>query len=426
MAIMKTIKHGFRHHSSIQATLASVAFIFLLGAGPAAFARNSPSAPACSVTILNENGGNNAIQTAVDNAEANVTGPVVCVGPGVYPEQVVITQSGITLRGLGTYSNPTEIQPTSVSPNSVSPDSSADESNIILVNGVSASITGVTISNIVVDGSLASSSFTDCSVDYEGILFLNAGGSIINNTVQNILLPAPLAGCQPGNAIEVQTAATFASTVKILRDDAVNYNKNGITCNDAATTCTIAHNKVSFYTPYSQYIAPNGIQIGFGALGKVTHNVVSNNTCTLSGVCGPDILTQSQGSGVLTYGSAPGTYAKYNTLIGNDVGVAVADDSATTYGNNIMGSTAAGILAYDGEGTYTFAKNTLTSNPIGVAVLSDGSGGYPGSFLSNIKPNTFNSDTVLIQIDTISPGIAVVKYAGHTITVSGTSTVNIT
>src|SRR5579872_2968193 len=80
---------------------------------------STSNVPACTVTITGENGSNNAIQMAIDNAESHVTGPVVCVDPGTYPEQLVITLSGITLRGLPTSGHPVLIQPTFVTTNSV-------------------------------------------------------------------------------------------------------------------------------------------------------------------------------------------------------------------------------------------------------------------------------------------------------------------
>jgi hypothetical protein len=38
-------------------------------------------------------------------------------------------------------------------------------------------------------------------------------------------------------------------------------------------------NTMSFYSAYSPYIAPSGIEISFGAVGKVISNTVSGNEC---------------------------------------------------------------------------------------------------------------------------------------------------
>jgi hypothetical protein len=378
---------------------------------------------------------------AIINAEAHVTGPVVCVGPGTFPEQLTITSSGIAVRGLGTSLNPTVIEPNApITYTSVSPDSGDNEYNIIVVDGVGSSLTGVTLSNLVVDGANAQNTFSSCSdpnnpsagFDYEGILFLNAGGTITHDTVQNILLPQADAGCQPGDAILVQTAASYASTVTITSDKAVNYNKNGITCNDAGTTCTIKSNTVSFYTPYSPYIAPNGIQVAFGAIASVSKNTVQGNACTETPVCGTNVITQYAGSGILTYQSGAGTTVSSNSLSGNDIGVLVADDSASQNGNTITGSAIAGILQDDGSSTYTASKNILSGNPVGIMILSDGCPGYSGTFTANIKANTYGLDSPKIQVLTMdgepafgctAPGVAIVHYAGHTYTISGNNTI---
>jgi len=396
--------------------------------------------PACSVTVIAENIGHTAIQDAIDNAETHVTGPVVCVGPGTFPEQLKITSSGITLRGLGTVSNPTKIQPTSAVPNSISPDTGNAQINIIVVESeVLNSITGITVSNLVVDGSMLTSYFTtagfSCGLPitgnpfgYEGILFQNAGGVISGNTVENILLPSNLAGCQPGDAILVQSSPTWYASVMITNNKALNYNKNGITCNDPGTSCWISGNTVSFYTPYESNIAPNGIQIAFLAWGKVTNNKVSNNICTVTSVCGPNLLTQTQSGGILTDESKSGTTLSGNTLWNNQIGILLFNDTASQSSNKISSSTVAGILQYDGSGTYSASENTLTNNPIGIAVVSDGSpspAGYTGTFTSKVGSETFTSDPIHIQIITQTPGVAILKFAGHTFTISGDSTTNI-
>jgi parallel beta-helix repeat protein len=382
------------------------------------------SANACSITILKENSGNNAIQTAINNAESGVTGPKICIDSGTYPEQLTISNSGIQLIGLGT--SPL-IQPTSVTSNAQDFDNgNAPIAAIILVGGsTSASITGVVLKNLDVDGTYDSSSFTGCGVGFDGILFQDASGTVTGNTVNNILLSQSLAGCQPGLSIYVATYSGLTSTVSITNNMATNYNKNGITCNDAGTTCTIKDNTASFYTAYEPYIAPNGIQVAFGALGTVSGNTVENNMCTLASVCGPNMETQTQSCGILTYESATGTVISKNIVTDNDIGVCVGSDTATVKGNTISGSTAAAIEQYDGTGTYTASGNTLsTNNPIGFEILNDGQGS-PTSFNSVIGKNTFGATSPKIQIQTETPGTVTLHYHGETTTYSGTSTTDI-
>src|SRR5271155_281045 len=324
------------------------------GANPSDTNNNFFGSPRCTITVSAENVGENAIQTAINAASP---GAVICVAAGVFPEQLAITKP-LTLEGLGSGHSPTEIQPTALVQNSADPDTSTPEFNIILVGGGTSSITGVSISNIVVDGSLATSSFTGCADDYEGVLFLNAGGSITGSTVQNIYLSPSLAGCQPGDAIEVQTATGQSSSVTISNDQALNYNKNGITCNDARSNCTITQDTVSFYSAYAAFIASNGIQVAYGAVGTVSDNTVSGNECDLASVCGPNLVTQTQSAGILTYQSGKGTTVKGNTVSGNDIGIATVNDAAVSTNNQIQDNRYEGLLVNDG--TYGDLNNQLS------------------------------------------------------------------
>ena len=395
----------------------------ILVASPLVVAPAGAVAASCSVIIQHENGTNTALQQAIDNAELGVTGPIVCVSSSgnPYPEQVVISSSNIQLIGVSTTAP--LIQPSSVTANSVNPDHSAPVAAIVLVEGTATSaISGVVIRGLDIDGTQATSSFTGCSTNYIGIYFQNASGTVRGNTVNGLYLPPSLAGCQDGLGVFVRTDSGVSSTVLISGNTVTNYQKNGITCNDAGTSCMVNGNKVSFYSTYAPNIAPNGIQIGFGALGKVTSNSVSGNVCTLSGACGSNLITQSQGTGILTFESAPGTVITRNSLSGNDLGVGSYLDAGSlpVRYNTIQSSTIAGIVQYDG--TYVAARNTLSDNPLGVAVVSDGSG---PNVVSHISGNTISGQTYSVQIQTVSPGTATVTYNGHTFHISGDSTVDI-
>lgn len=388
---------------TVALVLSGVAYLTLLVPGANADQYGDPL-PHCSTTVSGENVANNAIQSAINSASA---GAVICVAGGVYPEQLTITQP-LSLVGLGTFHNPTEIQPTSLVQTSTDPDTATPEYNIVLVGGGSSSISGVTISNIVVDGSMTQSTFTSCANDYEGVEFLNAGGTITGSTVQNILLPEGLAGCQPGLGIQVQTSASQSSSVTISNDQVLNYNKNGITCNDAGSTCDISQNTVSFYTPYSQYIAPNGIQVAYGAVGKVTGNTVTGNECDVgypTGTCGPNLITQTASCGILTYESGAGTQVSGNNVggrgpsQGNDIGICSASDSAAVTGNSIQNSRFAAI--YEDDGTYSASNNEISGSPIGVAVVSDGYSATATT--SNLNQNGFSGHfTALVQLISLS------------------------
>jgi hypothetical protein len=254
-----------------------------------AWADDDDHSPRCTTTVSTENIGNTAIQTAINSAN---NGDVVCIAGGTYPEQLSITKP-LTLRGLGDDHNPTRIVPTLVSANAASPDSGRPEAAIIVVS----STTHVAVTNLVIDGSVASASINSgCAApSYEGVLFLGASGSLTNSNVTNFYQASPsLYGCQDnaGLAVLVQTPATGTSSVTIRNNDVTNYQKNGITCNDAGTTCDVDSNTVSPLAAAQPFVASNGIQIGFGAVGAVSKNTVSGNECNLATVCGPNLVTK--------------------------------------------------------------------------------------------------------------------------------------
>lgn len=352
--------------------------------------------------------------------------PISITSPGTYcftagatyNTQITITSSSVTLESTGGHQQAT-IEPTSVVQNSADPDTTTPEYNIILAGG--SSITGVTITNLVVDGSLLPAFFTSagfsCGLpitgdpfDYEGVLFLNAGGTITGNTVQNVYLPLGSAGCQPGNAVEVQTGVSLSSTVVISNNQVLNYNKNGITCNDVGTTCTITKNTVSFYSAYTDYIAPNGIQIGFGAVGTVSDNTVSGNECNVPTTCGSDYVTQTQSAGILTYESGAGTRVSGNTVSGNDIGILTSSDAVMSTNNVVQNNRYEGM--YLNDGTYTASNNRISGSLVGIAIVSDGFVANPTSatLLGNNFKGSFS--TAPIQVTAYNDAPSGNSFAG--------------
>ncbi len=339
-------------------------------------------------------------------AQLTISAPgTYCFNAGTYNTQITIISSDVTLQPT-TSSMAVTIQPTSLVQNSADPDTSTPQYDIILVGGGVASITGVTISDLVVDGSLASSTFSGCADDYNGVLFLNAVGTITGSTVQNIYLPLADAGCQPGLGIEVQTATGLYSQVTISNDKVLNYNKNGITCKDAGTDCDITGNTVSFYTPYAPYIAPNGIELSFGATGTITGNAVSGNVCADAAANCLDsdmITTGGPGTGILTYETTGAVTISENTLTGNDVGIFGYLDTGpvVSISNIISGSTYAGVVVYDES--QTVSGNAFVSEPIAIEAVSDTSG---ITATARYSCNTFTSVSTQTYREAVNGGLA--------------------
>lgn len=111
-----------------------------------------------------------------------------------------------------------------------------------------------------------------------GILLDGASGTITHNTILDI--NKGHSGCQEGNAIEVRNApfdGTHPNTMKveISHNKIDSYQKTGIVAN-GDVEALIRHNHVSA-SATQENLAANSIQIGFGARGIVTHNIIEGN-----------------------------------------------------------------------------------------------------------------------------------------------------
>ena len=208
------------------------------------------------------------IQDAVNHAES---GEMVLVGFGLYDEQVNITKA-LTLEGAG--ATMTTIQPAMVVPNTTSLFSGALIAAIVLVDGA----VDVTLKDLAVDGMVAA--FHACSPGYVGIFYRASSGAITDTHVTNIHDPAT-AGCQGRLAIFVQSGnggPGLNSRVMITHNQVDVYGKNGITANEPGTFVTVSDNTVMGRgATFLGDAAQNGVQIGFGARGLVSHNTITGH-----------------------------------------------------------------------------------------------------------------------------------------------------
>lgn len=211
-------------------------------------------------------------------AAVAVAGPgdIIRVCPGVYNEQVTIGKS-LTIRG----DNGAILKPGPMAANTASLAAPfAPIAAAIVVTPPppgTGTLTNVFIETLMVDG--ADNGFTNCGDPrLIGIFYRNASGRVSSVAVKNMKLPPAAAGCQTGNGIEVQSSAPKVSNV-IVQDSSVHdYQKNGIVGNLAGTTLTALRNMVSgLGVTGPNDAAQNGIQIGFGAKGEITSNVIMNH-----------------------------------------------------------------------------------------------------------------------------------------------------
>jgi len=323
------------------------------------------------------------IQHAVDEA---CSGDTINVAAGTYDEQVVIDKS-VTVLGAGIGS--TIVEPSSVSANTTHLVSAAPIAAIVLVDDT----TGVTIQDLTVDG--ASAAFGSCSPGYMGIYYRNASGTVDTTSIENVFHPTAV-GCQQVVGILVQSGGSGTSDVTITGSSVSNYGKNGITCNEIGTTCSITFNTVTGRGPVPfGDAAQNAIQMGSGAVGSIEDNAASDNIYIPQTWCSTGILVFSTDGievkrNVLTDNFCDLlVLTNSSTIESNEISAAlefpfsILGNSNTVTGNIVNGSPFEGMYI-DGTG------NVLTCN----RVTSNGTGIFYDTVSTIGTPNVTNMNSI--------------------------------
>jgi parallel beta-helix repeat protein len=311
------------------------------------------------------------------------SGSTIEASAGAYPQQLVIN-TNVTITGP-TSGGHAIIDPSSLPVSDSDTDSTQPQFAIVDVTpGVTAKLKHLTI-----NGANATNQFTDCSVDYVGVYYHGASGTLANDTVENVVLPQAEFGCQDGLAVYVASGTGQTSNVTMTTDTVTNYDKNGITCDDAGTTCRITGSTVSGIGP-TNLIAQNGIQLFDTAQGTITNDHVTANSYTQS---------DAAASGLIIFG--PGLLSVTgNTLSANDLNAYLAGDST--------GPT---------PGAWTISGNTVTN----------GSDNVPGGadFGDGIDLDS-TSNAVSITGNTVTGGAdnGISLFSTSNTTVSGNTTSN--
>jgi len=381
-----------------------------------------------------------SIQAAV-NAAASGSTVIIC--PGRYPEQVVINKA-LTIRGIASGSADAAIV---VPPSGgvVQNTTSLTTGNPIAAQVLVQATTGVSLSNITVDGS--NNGLNSCaSPNLIGIYYQNSSGTVTHTAVVNQTM-MPTNGCQHGLAIFVQSGNGGTSDVMLANNHVQNYQKNGITGNESGTTVTISGNTVVGQGP-TNGAAENSIQIGFGATGSITGNTVGDD------IWAPDTSNDSAdaASGILVY-AAGGVSVSRNTVsstqfgivfvtdpsVGSaDGGVIMSNKIATTHifdgielcnndntvkGNTVNGSDEAAIHIDSGCTNFGGSGNTGSGNTVSGNVINDACAGILTGTLAGsntIGTNTFFNvgNTTLTADQCPSPSASALSLA--TLRVAGT------
>ena len=314
------------------------------------------------------------IQAAINFSNA---GEVIYVEPGTYTEQLQI-QKAITVQGTAPG---VIVQSPSSLPLSFT--TSAEHHPIIYVHDTN----DVSLVDLTVDGGGLGNTYNYDRFD--GVAYYNAGGTIQNNTIRDIT-DTPLDGMQRGVGIYAYNADGSPRTLDVIGNTILDYQKNGMALSGNNLVVDVENNTVTGAGPTNQ-IAQNGIQVSYGATGKVIGNTVSGNYWTgkYAGPGNNDPATDpnaDSAAGILIY--EPGSSAldiSNNTLTDNQIGIAsVAAASLNIHDNTIQGPDhigygyPVGIMITDESGWSTdvglgtngsITGNEITLNDYGILLL---------------------------------------------------------
>lgn len=196
--------------------------------------------------------------------------------------------------------------------------------------------------------------------------------SISASTIHDIG-EVPFNGTQHGVAIYVRAFLGGTASGSITGNHVWNYQKGGIVANGAGTSFTIAENTVTGLGPID-FIAQNGIQVGYGARALVRENDVTDNSYTgaWGASSGGILVVGGPGYGTCPDGNAcpytTGTRVEENRVDSNDVGIYLTN-LAADFGPPPVPT---GVRAAENE-IYNDALNNRSGN------------GYPNGYQAGIS-----------------------------------------
>ena len=365
--------------------------------------------------IVVDNGGRcpkatyTTIQAAVNAARS---GDTIQVCPGVYREQIRIAKP-LTVVGVE-YQGQSQvlIQPNGVTANSTSLFNGTPAAAIVLVDTTAR----VTLENLTVDG--ANNNLNACSPFLVGIFYRNASGTVDGSAVRNIV--SATAGCQNGYAIFAQSGNGGRSNLTVTDSSVHDYDKAGIQGNEIGTTLNALNNAVTGRGSVGD-VAQNGIQIGFGAGGRIEGNSVINHLyapCVSAGNCpfvgtnivvvdSNDVSVQNNNAGKSQdsiYIQGNRATVAQNVIFDTDVfdGLNLVGNGNTARGNRIFNSDESGVFV---QGNNNLVQNNfINETPVGILEVAP-------SRTNDYRTNRFFNTRVNIQTASVPTPTAAARNA---------------
>ena len=273
------------------------------------------------------------IQSGV-NAAGAADGDIVMVAAGTYVEQVTVANKVLTIEGEG---DATQIVAPAALVANVQDTASGTPSKNALIGVIGGE---VTIKDLKIDGLGNGNNLSTAfgAADFNGIMYLNAGGEIDDVTITGIRdalnLDGSLSGNQRGNGIVVANRDGVSRNIEVEDSKITDFQKTGMVFDGLGLTVEVEDNTVigGGLQPLGSP-AQNGIQVSRGATGMVEDNKVSNLGY------GPDSFSAT---GILVFDSDDVVVNDNRvTMVGdsNDAGIAFVDANNPTASHNDVTAT---------------------------------------------------------------------------------------
>ena len=305
------------------------------------------------------------VQSGV-NAAGAADGDMVLVAAGTYAEQVTVTGKILSIKGQGDDTH--IVAPALLAANIQDAGSGTPSKNAIIgVNGGEVEISDLTVDGLG-NGNNLSTAYG--AADFDGIYFLNAGGSVDDVTVTGIHDPynldGSLNGNQRGNGIIAANRDGADRTIEVSDSTVTDFQKTGMVFVGAGLTVEVEDNTVTGggLQPLGSP-AQNGIQVSGGATGEIEDN-------TIGGI-----------------GYGPDSYSATGILVIGSDNVEVTHNKITMELDALGNSADAGIAFIDADAPVA-TGNTITDAGYGIYQL--------GSFTNELEHghNKFNDTGIAI------------------------------
>lgn len=351
-------------------------------------------------------GCSTSIQAAVNQAQS---GDTILIKAGTYVEQVTIIGKDLTLAGQrgAVVQAPLNMAQTLL-PGQGEPADGEELRGVIAVKNAT-----VTVRALTIDGANSA----DDNPGLVGLLYVNAGGEIRKNVVQNTGFGETLSPEFEGDGIDVFDTAFPARTITVAENRITNFNSNGMTFignadpSDPTAASLIAYvtkNRVTGSGP-TDVIAQYGIQYGgFGEGRRIVGTVKENRV--------DDVFFTAEGFPALGIAIAQGLDVAVeknvvrNVQRGIDLYLAVQTHVAK---NNIRGP-APGAPGYQGIGVSgednEVVENTLTNLEVGIRLYNNADDGTAVN--TQIRKNRFQNVTEEVAVEAGASAAVAGRAAG--------------